>query len=179
MYSASLDEKLKEENILATLTDHILCFEASGWMEHKSPECQSIVDGLWRTLLSVLMEVANEVIGVKIVKPHHKFWYVVPSIQQHWKNQQALRRQYLKGRMEHQELLRQHYLLPEDEREQSYISVDSSRSSLHQLMRLWRESKQTFYSAIRDMQHLNWVDLLKQMNNPFSGKCFVVPWVPK
>jgi hypothetical protein len=166
MYSASLDEKLKEVNMLDTLTDHILSFEASGWMEHKSPESQSIVDGLWRTFHSVLMEVANEVIGVKIVKPHHKFWYVIPSIQQHLKNQQALRRQYLKGRIDHQELLRQHYLLPEEEREQNYIAVNRSRSSLHHLMRSWRESKQQFYSSIRDMQHLNWVDLLKQMNNP-------------
>ena len=165
-YKLLLDERITRDQLCESLDVYINVLESKGWLRGKHDESQMIINTLWNNIYTLIMLVSERTIGIKLIKPHHKFWFVHPHIQELLRTQVHLRCLFLQTRAIHQRLLSRYHSSSSDEKHAQEPRILESRLNLHQVRRSWKDSVSAFYGSIKQLRQTNWSNLIKQMNNP-------------
>jgi hypothetical protein len=167
-YQFHLDFMLQKNSILESLNDKINECEELKWMESiiNTNHYQNMVDELWNTFHTTIMDTAYDTIGIKIIKPRHKFWFVNSHIQNLLKIKRQRRDNFLRNRRLLEGKILNYINSDEYDRINLKMELDQFESKVKELKQSMQLSVKDFYNAICTLRNKNWIDLINKLHNP-------------
>jgi len=173
-FQAQLNNLLISNRVMEYIDELYNKFERHGEDERKfrddNNNPQDIINELWEKIYSCVMETAKEAIGIKIIKPNHKFWYVNSEVQHLLKIKRKNRDKFLHAKLNLKENLKKHTSSYERLDEQSRIlskrTLENFKRKMKNSKTLMKESANEFHNCITKLRINGWNKLIDQLHDP-------------